>query len=697
MSGQHTNRLIHETSPYLLQHAHNPVDWFPWGPEAFEKARAENKPVMLSIGYSACHWCHVMEHESFENESIAAVMNEHFVSIKVDREERPDLDHIYQNVVQMLSGQGGWPLTMFLTPEQEPFYGGTYFPPEDRYGRPGFPRILAAVADAYHRRPGEVTKSIEQIREGLKKLSSLAASPGELSPDILTNAARALANNFDMVHGGFGTQPKFPNPSNLEHLLRYWHTSGNENFLNMAKLATRKMASGGIYDHLGGGFHRYSVDDRWLVPHFEKMLYDNAQLLPLYLNMYQITHDEFYARVAWETLTYIKREMLAPEGGFYATQDADSEGEEGKFFVWTKAEVDALLGEAARLFCRYYDITGTGNWEHGNNILHLTISLDQTAKMFNKPLDEVTASIESSKAILFAAREQRVKPFRDEKILTSWNGLMLSGMVQAYNVLGDAEALQAVRDTITFLQGHMLRDGRLLSVYKDGQAKLNGYLDDYAFLAAALLDAFEATFTPAYFDLAQQLINTMLEEFWDEEQWGFFFTGKSHETLIERTKSVYDQAIPSGTSVATRTLLRLYHYTGKADYLQRAEQVLYLVRQHMEQQPFGVGSLLTTLDFYVRKPQEIVLIGTPDAEDTQAMLRALHQQYIPNKVLFQIDPQQVTAALEALPLLRDVLAGKAQVDGKATVYVCHNFTCSLPVTDPEALTTLFARPAHSTF
>ena len=697
MSEQHTNRLIHETSPYLLQHAHNPVDWFPWGPEAFEKARAENKPLLLSIGYSACHWCHVMEHESFENDSIAAVMNEHFVSIKVDREERPDLDHIYQNVVQMLSGQGGWPLTMFLTPEQEPFYGGTYFPPEDRYGRPGFPRILAAVADAYHRRPGEVTKSIQQIREGLQKLSSLEASPGELSPDILTNAARALANNFDMVHGGFGTQPKFPNPSNLEYLLRYWHVSGNENFLNMAKLATRKMASGGIYDHLGGGFHRYSVDDRWLVPHFEKMLYDNAQLLPLYLHMYQITHDEFYARVARETLSYIKREILAPEGGFYATQDADSEGEEGKFFVWTKAEVDALLGEASRLFCRYYDITDSGNWEHGNNILHLTVSLDQTAKMFNKPLEEVATSIESSKAVLFAAREQREKPFRDEKILTSWNGLMLSGMVQAYNVLGEAEALQAVRDTIAFLQRHMLRDGRLLSVYKDGQAKLNGYLDDYAFLSAALLDAFEATFTPAYFDLAQQLINTMLEEFWDEEQWGFFFTGKSHETLIERTKSVYDQAIPSGTSVATRTLLRLYHYTGRTDYLERAEQVLYLVRRHMEQQPFGVGSLLTILDFYIRKPQEIVLIGAPDAEDTQAMLRALHQQYIPNKVLFQIDPQQVAAALEALPLLRDVLAGKAQVDGKATVYVCHNFTCSLPVTDPEALTAQFARPAHATF
>jgi uncharacterized protein YyaL (SSP411 family) len=349
------------------------------------------------------------------------------------------------------------------------------------------------------------------------------------------------------------------------------------------------------------------------------------------------------------------------------------------------------------LFCRYYDVTSTGNWEHGNNILHLTVSLEQLAKMFGQPLDAVTASIEASKAVLFATREQREKPFRDEKILTAWNGLMLSGMVQAYNVLGDVSALQAVRDTIAFLQGHMLRDGRLLSVYKDGQAKLNGYLDDYAFLSAALLDAFEATLTPAYFDCAQQLVSTMLEEFWDEAQWGFFFTGKSHESLIERTKSVYDQAIPSGTAIATTTLLRLYHYTGKADYLQRAEQVLYLVRQHMEQQPFGVGSLLATLDFYLQKPQEIVLIGTPDGEDTRAMLRALHRQYIPHKVLFQIDPQHVTAALQALPLLRDVLAGKAQVDGKATVYVCHNFTCSLPVTDPEALSALFARPASATF
>ena len=494
------------------------------------------------------------------------------------------------------------------------------------------------------------------------------------------------------MHGGFGTQPKFPNPANLECFLRYWHASSNENFLNMVKLALRKMASGGIYDHLGGGFHRYSVDDRWLVPHFEKMLYDNAQLLPLYLQLYQITGDAFYARVAREILIYIKREMLSPEGGFYATQDADSEGEEGQFFVWSKAEVDALLGDASRLFCRYYDITATGNWEHGKNILHLTVSLEQLATMFNRPLDEVAASIEASKAVLFSAREQREKPFRDEKILTSWNGLMLSGMVQAYNVLGDVEALQAVQDTISFMQERMLSDGRLLSVYKDGQAKLNGYLDDYAFLTAALLDAFEATFEQNYFALAQQLTTTMLEEFWDEEHGGFFFTGKSHETLIERTKSAYDQAIPSGTAVATKNLLRLYHYTGQPAYLQRAEQVVQLFRRHMEQQPFGFGSLLTTLDFYLQKPQEIVLIGTPGAADTQAMLRAIHQQYLPNKILLQIDPQHTAAGLDAFPLLRDVLAGKTQVDGRTTVYVCHNFTCSLPVTELGALTALLARP-----
>jgi uncharacterized protein YyaL (SSP411 family) len=456
----------------------------------------------------------------------------------------------------------------------------------------------------------------------------------------------------------------------------------------MARLAAQKMAWGGIYDHLGGGFHRYSVDDHWLVPHFEKMLYDNAQLLPLYVALYQSTGEAFYERVARETLAYILREMLQPGGGFYATQDADSEGEEGKFFVWDKAEVDTLLGEESRLFCRYYDVIGTGNWEHGKNILHLTVSMEQLAKMFQRELPEVTASLAAARATLFAAREQRPKPFRDEKILTAWNGLMLSGMIQAYTVLGGEETRQAITETIAFLQHHMLHDKMLFSVYKDGQAKLNGYLDDYAFFAAALLDAFEAFGERAHFALACTLTTTMLEEFWDEEQGAFFFTGKQHEKLLSRIKTPMDQAMPSGTAVATKNLLRLYHYTGREDYLQRAERVLRIFKRHMEQQPLGFGSMLAALDFYLVKPKEIVVIGSPDSADTQALLRIVQQHYLPNKVLIQIDAQHATETLAALPLLRDVLAGKTQVDGKATAYVCHNFTCSLPVTEADALAAL---------
>ena len=691
MNAQRANRLIHETSPYLQQHAHNPVDWYAWGSEALDKARAENRPILLSIGYSACHWCHVMERESFEDEQIAALMNEHFVNIKVDREERPDLDHIYQTAVQLFTGQGGWPLTMFLTPDQEPFYGGTYFPPDDRYGRPGFPRLLRTLADAYHNRQQDVVKSTTQIRDAMQKLSTRLAASGGLSLDLVTNGVRTLVNHVDMVHGGFGTQPKFPNPTNLDCLLRYWHYSGNENFLNVVKLSLDKMAGGGIYDQLGGGFHRYSVDDHWLVPHFEKMLYDNAQLLPLYAAMHRITGEARYAHVARETLDYVQREMRHPGGGFYATQDADSEGEEGKFFVWTKAEVDERLGDDARLFCRSYDVTEAGNWESGSNVLHLAVSLEQLANLFQQDVATVGEKLEASRRTLFAAREQRVKPFRDEKILTAWNGLMLSGMIDAASALGDDEAMQTVRDTIAFLRHHMLRDGVLLRSHKDGQSKLAGYLDDYAFLAAALLDAFEATFELSYFDLARQLTAILLADFWDDANGGFFFTGRNHETLIDRVKSATDQAIPSGTAVAARNLLRLYAHTGEADYLQRAERVLLLYHQHMEQQPFGYASLLSVCADYLHKPQEIVLIGTPGAPDTQALLAALHRTYVPHKTLVLIDPQRAAATLAALPLLRDVLAGKTQVDGKATVYVCRDFTCSLPVTEPTELAALLSR------
>lgn len=686
----HTNHLIHETSPYLLQHAHNPVDWYAWGPEALGKAKTTNKPILLSIGYSACHWCHVMEHESFENEQIAALMNDHFINIKVDREERPDLDHIYQAAIQMMTGQGGWPLTAFLTPDQEVFCGGTYFPPDDRYGRPGFRRLLQSIAAAYHQRQEDVTRSVEQIRDNLNKLAVVEGNSAELTPALLENAARTLVNHVDMTHGGFGTQPKFPNPTNIEYLLRFWHATGNTNVLDLATLTLEKMAQGGIYDQLGGGFHRYSTDAHWLVPHFEKMLYDNAQLLPLYMSIYQITQEPIYARIARETLAYIKREMTHPEGGFFATQDADSEGEEGKFFVWKKAEVDALLGPNARLFCRYYDITETGNWEHGNNIPHLTVTMNQLATMFNQELETTADSIEHAKVVMFETREQRVKPFRDEKILTAWNGLMISGMVQAYTILGDIEALATVRQAIAFLQQHMLHDGHLLRTYKDGQAKLDAYLDDYAFLTAGLLDTFEATFDRTYFKLAELLTTTLLDEFWDEEQGGFFFTGKYHEALITRTKSAFDQAIPSGNGVAAKNLLRLYHLTGHNDYLQRAERILGLYAQQMERQALGLGAMLNALDFYLRKPYEIVLIGDPTAADTQALLQTIRASYMPNKIVVQLDPQHMQTDLDALPLLRDLLAGKTQVGGRATVYVCRNFTCSLPITEPDDLAAYFA-------
>jgi hypothetical protein len=680
MEHKFTNRLIHETSPYLLQHAHNPVDWFPWGEEAFAKARAENKPILLSVGYSACHWCHVMEYESFEDEQIAGLMNELFVNIKVDREERPDVDEIYMNAVQMLTGRGGWPMTVFLTPDGKPFYGGTYFPPVDRHNLPAFPRVLAAVAQAYRERPQDVEQATSQILSNLERMTQRQETTRLLRVETLATAAASLAQHVDHTHGGLGGAPKFPNSMVFALFLRQYHASGNEHYLQMTTHTLRKMAEGGVYDHLGGGFHRYSVDERWLVPHFEKMLYDNALLVRLYLEAYQATHDPFFRQVVEETLAYVEREMLYPEGGFYSTQDADSEGQEGKFFLWTRDEVMRELGEeVGELFCRYYEVTDVGNFEH-KNILHPTLSLAQLAKLFRRDEQEVTRLIAEAKQKLFAVRERRVKPGRDDKILTSWNGLMISAFAEAYKVLGNPGYLDVARRSTEFLLTRLYQDGRLLRSYKDGQAKFNAYLDDYAFLAAALIDLYEATFAREYLHRAVELTDTLIARFWDEHGGGFFFTSSDHEALIARSKPAFDGSIPSGNSVAVFDLLRLYYLTENHSYLDKAERVLRLFYDAMEQNPFGFSHMLCALDFYLNRPKEIVLLGQCDAPETREMLARIHEVFLPNKTLACFD-----AAEQASQKLPSLLAGRTQVDGKLTVYVCHHFTCSLPVTEWGAL------------
>ena len=675
----HTNRLANETSPYLLQHAHNPVDWFPWGDEAFQKANAENKPILLSIGYSACHWCHVMEHESFEDEKIAALMNDLFVSIKVDREERPDLDEIYMNAVQMLTGRGGWPMTVFLTPERKPFYGGTYFPPEDRQGMPGFPRVLMGVAQAYREKPQDVEKSVGHILSALERMSQSQESKVAFSLEAIAESGEQISRAYDSDHGGLGRAPKFPNAGVYELFLRHYDQSKNQRFLEMVTHTLTKMAQGGIYDHLGGGFHRYSVDEKWLVPHFEKMLYDNAQLVRIYAQLYCVTRDELFKNVTEETLDYLLREMLHSEGGFYSTQDADSEGEEGKFFIWSPQEVNQILGEeAGEIFSRIYDVSDFGNFE-GRNILHPILTLEQASKLFKKDPKEIAVLISDSKKKLFQEREKRIKPFRDEKIITSWNGLMLSGLAEAMKISPRQSYLDTVNRTLQFFFSKMFRDGHLLHTYKDGTAKLLGYLDDYAFMAVGLLDLYEATFDRAQLARAIELADTMVSEFWDEKDGAFFYTGKSHEQLISRAKPVFDASIPSGNSMATHLLLRLYYLTGREDYLQRAETVLRSYYDAMLSQPFGFAHMLCALDLYLRKPKEIVVIGNRKDANIAELINRIHSIYLPNKTL------QLAGPDESLEKISPLLRGKTQLDGKPTVYVCQNFTCSAPVTTWDEL------------
>lgn len=674
MPKKHANRLKNETSPYLLQHAHNPVNWFPWGEEAFQKARDEDKPVLLSIGYSACHWCHVMEHESFEDEPTARIMNEHFVNIKVDMEERPDVDKIYMDFYQLTSGRGGYPLNVFLTPEKLPFFGGTYFPPERRFNMPGLRQVLLSVSEAWRERREELLNSANEILDEMRRIGLAEFGAGSLSLDLLDSAFASFARSFDAANGGFGGAPKFPPAMSLEFLLRYYRRTKDEKALEIVAKTCQKMARGGIYDQLGGGFHRYAVDAVWLVPHFEKMLYDNAQLARVYLHVFQITNDEFYKQIAVETLEYIKREMLDAGGGFYSTQDADSEGAEGKFFVWTPQEIEEILGAGdARIFNFYYDVSEEGNFEE-RNILNVKYAIAEAAEALKIPGEKLDEVLRRGREKLFAEREKRVKPFRDEKVLTAWNGLTLATFAEASAILQSEDYLRIAKRNADFILENMQRGGDLLRVWKDGAAKLNAYLEDYAAFADGLVELFQVSGEFKYLDAARRLAESMINEFWDEDAGAFFFTANNHEELVLRTKDFYDNATPAGNSVAADVLLKLAKITGDEKYERFAVAVLKLIAPQISRFPNAFGRVLATLEFYLNPTKEIVILGGRGSE----LEREVWRNYLPDKIVIMAESDENA---ETVPLLK----GRKTSGGKPTAFVCENFVCRKPVTAAEEL------------
>jgi uncharacterized protein YyaL (SSP411 family) len=674
-----TNHLSNETSPYLLQHAHNPVDWYPWGEEAFAKAKKENKPVLLSIGYSACHWCHVMAHESFEDEEIAKLMNELFVNIKVDREERPDLDQIYMSAVQMLTHHGGWPMTVFLTPAGLPFYGGTYFPPQDRYNMPGFPRVLISVAEAYRERQDDIKETSASILNELRRLNTANEANEPIDKEVLDAAYVGIVRTYDSLHGGFGGAPKFPPAMTLEFLLRAYQRTGKKEALDIVGHTCKAMADGGIYDQLGGGFHRYATDARWLVPHFEKMLYDNALLARLYLHYFQLTGEDFARETVTGILDYVLREMTDPAGGFYSTQDADSEGHEGKFFVWELDEIKSALGEHdASLFCAYYNVSEGGNFE-GQSILNVSQSLADVAQQNNISVAELAEILERGREKLFAIREQRVKPDRDDKVLTAWNGLMLASFSEAGAILKRPDYTRAAQRNAEFILSELQHDGLLLRTWKNGTVKFNAYLEDYAFLIDGLVTLFETDSQLRWFTEALSLTDRMIAEFWDSENGGFFFTGQSHEQLIVRSKDYFDNATPSGNSVAALVLLRLATLTGNATYRNHAVSILQSVSDTARKYPSGFGFALSAVDFLLSTPKEIAIVG-PDAAAVREFIGEVWRTYLPNKVVAVTTADNAQAA-KVIPLLEN----RPVIGARATAYVCEHFTCKAPVTDVQAL------------
>ena len=682
------NRLFHEASPYLKQHAHNPVDWFPWGQEALAKAKTEDKPILLSIGYSACHWCHVMERESFEDADIARQMNDAFVSIKVDREERPDLDHIYQLVVQLMGRTGGWPLTVFLTPEQKPFFAGTYFPPRDRYGISGFPTVLATIADIYRTRRGDVERSAQEIAQALGRVGELAAPADGAPPlgaDLLERTAKKLLGRFDPRYGGFGDRPKFPNTMCLDVLLRTGIETRHEHAAQSVRLALERMRAGGIWDHLGGGFHRYSTDERWLVPHFEKMLYDNALLLRLYTDGFRAFGDETFAATARGIGAYLFAEMESPAGGFFASQDADSEGEEGKFFVWTEAQIrEALAGDdlAARTALRYYGVTAVGNFEStGATVLHENRPLGAIATEFDLPPAEVEQALARARTKLRAAREKREKTFRDEKILASWNGLVIGALADASAPLGEPSFLDAAVRAYDRVEQDLVTPRGVERLVKDGVVRGPGFLDDYSFLASAALDLYEATGNSRYVGAALGLADQILSRFWDEARGGFFFSPKDGEKLITRSKDPFDQSIPSGASIAALVLLKLAAVADEK-YGEPARRYLEKVAPSALDNPFAFGQTIGVLDRLVRGSTDVVILGSSD-EASLSLHRAALSTYLPNRNVVRADPADA-ASLAAAPLLtRDKTCDRGPV-----AFVCRGRTCSAPVTEPDDLRAL---------
>ena len=676
------NSLINESSPYLLQHAENPVEWYAWNEAALKRAADENKPIFLSIGYSSCHWCHVMAHESFESEETAEIMNENFVNIKVDREERPDIDDVYQKVCQAVTGQGGWPLSVFLTPDQKPFYIGTYFPALESYGRPGFGSILRRLAQAWRENNPGVAQSAQKLLDDLRRTIQSPPETDGVDRTALDEAAVGLYQTGDALNGGFGSAPKFPNSACVSFLMRYSSMSGMTRFARFALMTLDRMARGGIFDQIGGGFHRYSTDARWLVPHFEKMLYDNATIPVNYAEAYQITGDPFYLDVMQKTLDFVLREMTSPDGAFYSAMDADSDGEEGRFYTWTKSEIRGVLGDApdTDIFCMYYDVTDGGNWE-GRTILCRNTTKGTVARRAGATESEVSRVLERAAGRLLDARGERVRPGMDDKILTSWNGLMITALVSGHRLDAGRGYLEAARRCADFILEKMYGDGTLLHSYKNGEAKIPGYLEDHAFFADALLDLFEVTVEGRYLERARAISEFILEHFWKSGE-GFYMTSNRHEELIMRPKSPHDLSVPSGNSVAAGLLLRLHHFTHEERYADVVGSVMRIFALQAAENPFAFGHLLNVLHKYLNGPTSITVLGDSDRE----MIQSIRGRYLPGAFTVVVPRREQFDRLASHPFFE----GKEFPASGSRAYVCNNHTCHPPADTKKDVDRLLA-------